>query len=372
MPPRGSASCCLLLVVIVACAVMADGTRAPPGDICRLQPAERGVGVNGDCSDLRLDYLPNDLLTDIRRLTMRRNNITRLNDYSFEKYTQLTALALSHNDLHALCVSALSGLSRLQVLDFTYHKLWIQNNTYPFGMTLLRRLTMTSNPNNMLHTKYTDDRLEYLSNLEFLALTGISNSKLGEGFGRHTNLKSQIAGYVCNMSVVRNMTLYNWRNVNLSHLCILFHLKTLNTACNPAAGFFQVNVNLRGNYGVQTTPTSHINTNLPLVIRITVLCVVVASVILALAAVVLRRRSSCICLGNVRRQLPRPADDEKLDRSTGPREFVDDADPVPDLPTEQLYIRWPNSRRSPVNSWKKYNRASNPRSGTPLTVHDQR
>ncbi|KAI0228502.1 hypothetical protein LSAT2_021028, partial [Lamellibrachia satsuma] len=368
MPPRGSASCCLLLVVIVACAVMADGTRAPPGDGCRLQPAERGVGVNVDCSDLRLDYLPNDLLTDIRRLTMRRNNITRLNDYLFEKYTQLTSLDLSHNDLHALCVSAFSGLSRLQVLDFIYHKLWIQNNTYTVGMTLLRRLMITSHPNNTLHTKYTDDTLECLSNLEFLALTGISNSQLGEGFGPHTKLKSQIAGHVCNMSV-RNVTFYNWRNVNLSHLCPLFHLKTLSLACNLAVDFFRVQVNLSGNYGVQTTPTSQINTNLPLVFRITVLVVVVASAILAV--VVLRRRGSCIYLGNVRRQLPRPADDEKLDRPTGPREFVDDADPVPDLQTDQLYIRWPNSRRSPVNSRKRYNRTNNPRSGTRLTVHDQ-
>ena len=119
MPPRGSVSCCLFLIVIVACAVMADGTRTPPGDGCRLQPADRDVGVNVDCSDLRLGYFPNDLPTDMRRLTMRRNNITRLNDYSFEKYTQLTALALSHNDLHALCVSAFSGLSRLQQLDLT-------------------------------------------------------------------------------------------------------------------------------------------------------------------------------------------------------------------------------------------------------------
>ena len=150
----------------------------------------------------------------------------------------------------------------------------------------------------------------------------------------------------------------------------LFHLKTLNLACNPAVGFFQVHVNLRGNYEVQTTPTSQTNTNLPLVIRITVLCVVVASVILAV--VVLRRRSSCNSLGSVRRQLPRPADDKKLDRPTGPLEFVGDADTAPDLPTEQLYIRWPNSRNSPVNSRKKCNRASNSRSGTRLTVHDQR
>ena len=63
MPPRGSAACCLFLVVIVACAVTTGDTRAPPGEGCPLQPADRRVGMNVDCSDLRFGYIPNDLPT---------------------------------------------------------------------------------------------------------------------------------------------------------------------------------------------------------------------------------------------------------------------------------------------------------------------
>ena len=268
MPPGSTASCCLFVIVIVARAVTTDGTRAPPGnqltttsrDGCRIQPADRGVGVNVDCSDLRLGYIPNDLPTDMHRLTMRRNNITRLNDYSLEKYTQLTSLDLSRNELRALDVHAFSGMSRLEQLDLTYNKLCLNNKTYPVGlfsgMTSLWRLTMTSNICNTRHTEYPAETLAQLSNLEYISLTGIPTSQLGEGFGQLTNLKSLVfAGQGCNMPVVRNMTFSNLRNVTLSHLCIkacrlrtmeagalkpLPHLKTLNLACNQEVGFFQV------------------------------------------------------------------------------------------------------------------------------------
>ncbi|KAI0242631.1 hypothetical protein LSAT2_012291 [Lamellibrachia satsuma] len=262
MKPRGAASSCLVVVVIVVCVA---GTRAPSGDQgtttsrdgCRMQPTDDCLGMNVDCSGLRLGFIPNDLPADMRKLTMRRNNITRLDDHAFEKYTQLTSLDLSRNELRALGVHAFSGLSRLQQLDLTYNELCMNTSTYPVGlfsgMTSLRRLTMTSNVCKTQHTKYPDETLAHLPNLEFLSITGTPTSRLGEGFGRLTNLKTLVfAGHGCKMPAVSNMTFHNLRNVNLSHLCIkacrletmevgalkpLSHLKTLNLACNQEVGF---------------------------------------------------------------------------------------------------------------------------------------
>ena len=262
MRPGGAASSCLVVVVIVVCVA---GTRAPSGDQgtttsrdgCRVQPTDDCLGVNVDCSGLRLGFIPNDLPADMRKLTMRRNNITRLDDHAFENYTQLTSLDLSRNELRALGVHAFSGLSRLQQLDLTYNELCMNTSTYPVGlfsgMTSLRRLTMTSNVCKTQHTKYPDETLAHLPNLEFLSLTGTPTAQLGEGFGRLTNLKTLVfAGHGCKMLAVSNMTFHNLRNVNLSHLCIkachletmevgalkpLSHLKTLNLACNTEVGF---------------------------------------------------------------------------------------------------------------------------------------
>ena len=71
-------------------------------DGCRVRPAGHGVGVEVDCSGLRLGYIPNDLPADLRSLIMRGNNIIRLSDSVLQNHSQLTSLDLSRNNLQGL------------------------------------------------------------------------------------------------------------------------------------------------------------------------------------------------------------------------------------------------------------------------------
>ena len=98
-------------------------------DGCRVRPAGHGVGVEVECSGLRLGYIPKDLPTNMRSLIMRDNNITRLSDYVLQNHSQLTSLDLSRNNLQGLGAHAFSGLSRLEKLDLTYNKLCMNNDT---------------------------------------------------------------------------------------------------------------------------------------------------------------------------------------------------------------------------------------------------
>ena len=243
---------------------MTSGMGAPPGeqlvtskDGCRIRPADDCIGKDVDCSNLHLDHIPDDLPVDMRKLTMRHNSLIRLSDYSLNKYEVLTSLDLSRNNLRVFGVHAFSGLSQLVNIDLTYNHLCLDTDTYPVGlfrgMTSLRRLTMTSNTCKTQHVAYPDETLADLSNLEFLSLTGIPTTQLGEGFRRLTNLKTlAFTGHGCKMPVLSNTTFISLTDVRLTHLCIkacelkkiepgalkpLSHLTTLNMACNEYVEF---------------------------------------------------------------------------------------------------------------------------------------
>ena len=225
---RGFVTC---VIIIVIRADMIGGIRAPPGDKevtskdgCRIRPSEDCLGMDVDCSNLHLSHIP-DLPVDTRRLTMRRNNLTRLSDYSLKNYVALTSLDLSRNNLRVFGVHAFSGLSRLVTLDLTYNHLCLDTDTYSVGlfrgMTSLRRLTMTSNTCKTQHTAYPDETLADLSNLEYLSLTGIPTTQLGHGFGRLNNLKTLVfTGRGCMMPVLSNTTFVSLTGVSLTHLCV--------------------------------------------------------------------------------------------------------------------------------------------------------
>ena len=265
---RADPLCVLVLTVIVVIGTaMADDTPEKSGDHetttkdgCRVRPGSHGVGVEVECSGLRLGYIPKDLPTDLRSLIMRDNNITRMSDYVLHNHSQLTSLDLSRNNLQGLGAHAFIGLSRLEKLDLTHNKLCMDNDTFPVGlfsgMTSLRRLTLTSNTCKTQHSEYPADALADLPALEYLSLTGIPVVRLGVGFSRLASLKTLVfAGQGCKMPVVRNVTFLSLMNAKLSHLCIkachletleagalkpLSRLKTLNLACNQNVNFRNV------------------------------------------------------------------------------------------------------------------------------------
>ena len=257
----------VLTVIVVVGTAKAINTPGQYGDHetttidgCRVRPADHGVGVEVDCSGVRLGYIPKNLPTDLRSLIMRDYNITRLSDYVLQNHSQLTSLDMSRNNLQGLGPHAFIGLSRLEKLDLTYNKLCMDNDTFPVGlfagMTSLRRLTLTSNTCKTQHSEYPADALAHLPALEYLSLTGIPVVLLGVGFSRLASLKTLVfAGQWCKMPVVRNVTFISLRNANLSYLCIkachletleaealkpLSRLKTLNLACNQNVDFRNV------------------------------------------------------------------------------------------------------------------------------------
>ena len=137
---RRAGPLCLLVLTVIVVVGTAKAINTPQQygdhetttkDGCRVRPAGHGVGVEVECSGLRLGYIPNDLPTDLRSMIMRDNNISRLSDYVLQNHSQLTSLDLSRNNLQGLGAHAFIGLSRLEKLDLTYNKLCMDNDTFP-------------------------------------------------------------------------------------------------------------------------------------------------------------------------------------------------------------------------------------------------
>ena len=82
---------------------------------CRLHVKEKSA----DCSSRHLDNVPRDLNSDIEKLDLQSNNLTKLWNTSFLKYSQLIELNLEYNSIFWIHERSFFPLVNLKKLDLS-------------------------------------------------------------------------------------------------------------------------------------------------------------------------------------------------------------------------------------------------------------
>ncbi|XP_068611447.1 leucine-rich repeat-containing protein 17 [Brachionichthys hirsutus] len=99
-----------------------------------------------DCSSKDLNSIPSDLPSDIVKMDLSRNSITRLTPKQFLLSKDLKQLNLSGNSLHHIDTAAFAGLLYLRELDLSNNSLQYFQYGVLEDLYFLRKLTLDNNP----------------------------------------------------------------------------------------------------------------------------------------------------------------------------------------------------------------------------------
>ncbi|KAL4226186.1 hypothetical protein ACF0H5_014172 [Mactra antiquata] len=209
----------LALVSTKSSAKLADVYHEEIGDIRGpFDPIKTIVcDINGtfaDCSCRGLQYIPENLPSNITTLNLRANNIRLINGTTFQRYYALTSLSFSDNQLEIIGRTDFEYLSSLTKLDLSLNKLAYDNISHDAFQSLskLSYLDLKQRDVNTKSTTY-PKALEDLGALEYLMIDGLDSH-----LPHLANLKelyfSSLYGS-CNIPYLRSDIFKNLFNTNV-------------------------------------------------------------------------------------------------------------------------------------------------------------
>lgn len=136
---RGGEVSCLLISLTVVCLVVTPGSRACPHRCACYVPTEV------HCTFRYLTSIPDNIPTNVERINLGYNSLSRLTENDFYGLDKLELLLLHSNGIHTITGKTFAGLPSLQVLKMSYNKVQIiQKDTF-YGLRSLTRLYMDHN-----------------------------------------------------------------------------------------------------------------------------------------------------------------------------------------------------------------------------------
>ncbi|KAM9316507.1 immunoglobulin superfamily member 10 [Gastrophryne carolinensis] len=156
MQPHGRRHSCLYdYLFILWILVFPDSSRACP------KPCACYVKTEVHCTFRYLNVIPKQIQTDVERINLGYNSISRLTENDFSGLHKLELLMLHSNEIQTIHEDAFNDLSSLQVLKMSYNKVkTLHRNTFR-GLKSLVRLHMDHN------------KLEFLAPESFYSLKSL-------------------------------------------------------------------------------------------------------------------------------------------------------------------------------------------------------
>ncbi|XP_046580792.1 leucine-rich repeat-containing G-protein coupled receptor 5-like [Haliotis rubra] len=207
-----------LLTVMLLVLVIREALTSIP---CHVSYHKDGAHV--DCRNRSLTRVPNNLPGNTSYLDLSFNNITTLNNYSFNGLANVEKLLLESSGIRVLEVNSFKGLSSLMELSLSYNNL--PPSAYPIGvfrrLLKLTRLKLQDDLRTTEVISFPDKALADLVNLKELWLASPPEPVFGPGFAKLRHLECLYFNTrACQLTTLRNGTFQSFKDTPLRKLYI--------------------------------------------------------------------------------------------------------------------------------------------------------